>query len=410
VLLISLDACRADHLSCYGYSRKTSPFLDQLAAEGLLFTNAFVNTHGTPPSHTTIFSSLYQETHRVEYNVRPGFAHYRVPNEVNLLPEHLQRHGYTTIGVTGGGWLGRQFGYSRGFSTFDDQPTPRVGAGRLAKLVRRKAQTGRPIFAFLHTYEIHSPHAPPSPYRTLWGRFPTRIEGSDENLKAINAGRLRATESDVRALQAMYDGEIRYTDDVLREMFTELAGLGFFRNALVVVTADHGEELGERGAFLHGDRLYDDLVHVPLILRGTGVPRGKVDPNLASSIDIAPTILAAAGIRADALLEGRDLLTAPAADAVFAQLASRHYSIRTHRWKLIENTEPWSLELYDLQADPREHSNVADRFPHEAQALHDRLRAWRQSRPSLRFSDPPPVELSEETRERLHALGYLDGR
>ena len=409
VLLISLDACRADHLSSYGYSRQTSPFLDQLAAEGLLFSNAFANTLATPPSHTTMLSSLYQETHRVQFNARPGFARYRIPDDVTLLPEHLQRHGYTTVGVTGGGWMSSQFGYSRGFTVFDDQYfRPGVGSGRLTQLVRRHLQRGTPIFAFLHIYEIHSPHAPPPPYRTLWGSFPMRFEASDENLAAINDGRLRVTESDVRGIQAMYDGEIRYTDDALREMFAQLDGLGFFRNALVVISADHGEELGERGAFLHRGLLYDDLMHVPLILRGTGVPSGKVERSLVSSVDTAPTILAAAGIHADVPLEGRNLLATAPRDAVFAQYEGRLYSIRTRRWKLIENTQPPSFELYDLEADPRERANVVDRHRQEAQTLENRLRSWRQGLPSLRSSDSPPLEVNEEVKESLRALGYLD--
>lgn len=168
VLLISLDACRADHLGSYGYSRDTSPFLDQIAVEGLRFEWAFVNTHGTPSSHTTILSSLYQETHRVQLNDLKTLAHFRIPDEVRLLQEHFRDAGYRTIGVTGGGWMSAGFGYSRGFDFFDDRATTiEGGARRIVEQALQGANEGRPLFAFLHTYEIHSPYEPPPAYRSL---------------------------------------------------------------------------------------------------------------------------------------------------------------------------------------------------------------------------------------------------
>lgn len=407
ILLISLDACRADHLGAYGYPRETSPFIDSVAARGTLFTNAFVNTHGTPSSHTTILSSLYQETHRVGYDDRKGLARNRIPNEVALLQEHLQRNGYVTVGVTAGGWMSGEFGYERGFTAFDDQPKKGIGSARLVKLVRQYMGEGRPIFAFLHTYYIHSPYDPPAPYRRLWGSFPSRFEASSENLLAINAGKLAVTGQDVRFIEAMYDGGIRFTDDALRRMFAELERLGFFGNHLVVITADHGEELGERGAFLHRDLLYDDLIHVPLIFEGNAVSSGMVDRGLASSVDIAPTILRQAGVEPDVRLEGRDLLSSPAPESVFSQYAGRRYAIRTADWKLIANLEPRSLELYDLRNDPQERNDLAGGLSEKVKALEERLWAWREGLPTLGTAGPHEVEIDEREVERLRALGYL---
>lgn len=408
LLLVSLDSCRADHLGAYGYHRDTSPFLDQLAAEGLRFSNAFVNTHATPPSHATILSSLYQETHRVQFNERPGRERMRLTPEVPLVQEHLQRSGYTTIGVTGGGWMSAELGFGRGFTVFDDAPLGGVGAGRLLQHVRRHLGTGKPIFAFFHTYAIHSPYSPPEPYRGLWGALPGRIEPTNENLAAMNAGQLPFTPADVRRAVALYDGEIRHTDDVLRSVFGALAELGFLDDCLVVVTSDHGEELGERGGFVHRDLLYDDLLRVPLVLWGRPVPRGKVEHSLASSIDIAPTLLAAAGVRIPERMEGRDLLAAGGVERVFAQLEDRRYAVRTADWKLILNAEPPSRELYDLRSDPQERHDVAARHPALVQALEQDLRAWKAARPRLRPSTQPPVPSSEEVEEALRALGYVE--
>ena len=409
ILLISLDACRADHLGAYGYSRNTTPFIDSLAARGTLFANAFVNTLGTPPSHTTMLSSLYQETHRVQYNERQGLALARIPGEVTLLQERLQRSGYTTLGVTGGGWMAGKYGYARGFTAFDDRwKGEGVGAGELFRMVSRHATADRPVFAFLHTYYIHSPYSPPPEYRRLWGDIAGRFEATSENLYALNMGKLEASERDVRFITAMYDAGIRRTDDALRMMFANLRRLGFFDDYLVVITADHGEELGERGRFLHPGVLYDDLLHVPLILEGTAVPRGKVDRSLASGVDITPTILRAAGIEADAPLEGRDLLRSPAPDAVFAQFRGWRYAIRTQDWKLIAHQKPAALELYDLRSDPGERSNLVGELPEKAQTLERRLREWRRSRPSLQSLTAPDVEVSDDDVDRLRALGYVN--
>ena len=409
VLLISLDALRADHLTSYGYGRDTSPFLDAVAAEGVRFEHAFVNTHGTPPSHTTMLSSLYQQTHRVQFNDVPDMGHYRIPDEVPLVQEHFRDAGYTTVGITAGGWMKGELGYSRGFDVFADAAVGIADGARALVDAVRAAPDDTPVFAFLHTYEIHSPYSPPADYRSLWGEFPSDFEATSENLLAINAGKLPIDEAGVRFVEAMYDAGIRYTDDTLREMFAALDAIGFFDHHLVVITSDHGEELGERGAFTHRDLLYDDLIRVPLIVRGSGVPVGRVDANLASGIDIAPTLLAFAGIDVDAVHEGRNLLSDAdgAPDAVFSQYAGRRYSVRGDDWKLIVGITPPATELYDLRADPAERRNVAAQHPDTVQALNRRLDDWLAERPTLAAIVPRDVELSEDDLERLRSLGYL---
>jgi choline-sulfatase len=409
ILLISLDACRADHLGTYGYSRDTSPFIDTIAARGTVFTHAFINTLGTPPSHATMLTSLYQETHRVDYSPQEGPASYRLPAEVALLQEHLQRGGYTTVGVTGGGYLTREFGYARGFDAFDATARGQhVGAGKLLRLVERHGGGGQPVFAFFHTYSIHSPYSPPPEYRDLWGPSASRFEPTSQNLLAINKGEIEVSEEDVEHIVAMYDAGIRYTDDALRRLFANLDQLGFFTNYLVVITADHGEEFGERGGFVHRPLLYDDLLHVPLILEGTTVPRGRRDQSLASTVDIAPTILRVAGVETDAPLEGRVLLTSKAPGAIYAQSRSDRYAIRTNDWKLILNQRPRTAELFDLRSDPKERKNVVERYPDEARSLEERLWTWRRGLPAIESLPRPDLEVSGDTVERLEELGYVE--
>jgi arylsulfatase A-like enzyme len=307
VLLISIDALRADRLGAYGYAQPTSPFLDRLAVRGRVFEHAIVNTHGTTASHTTILSGLYQETHGVMLDgARGGVAVRQIPEEVPLLQETLRAHGWATLGVTDGGNAGRRFGFARGFDRFDDRGggveavTERL-AGWIAGAL--EARPDGPVFAFLHTYQVHSPYAPPRRYRERFG-VPAEAPNAGSRFLLRHARSARSLEPAVlRRISGLYDAEIRYTDDTLGAFFARLEALGFLERALVVVTADHGEEMGEHGGLLHRDLLYDELLRVPLILAGEGVEAGR-DRSLAGSVDVAPTVLAWAGVAPPRPLEG----------------------------------------------------------------------------------------------------------
>jgi arylsulfatase A-like enzyme len=413
VLLVSLDALRADHLSSHGYHRRTTPFLDELAAQGTRFSHATINTHGTPPSHTTMFSSLYQETHRVGMEeLSHSDKAPLIPAEIELLPEILRREGWTTVGVTGGAWMSSTYGFSRGFDHFSDQSEDAAdGANLVVDTIVTALASGRPVFAFFHTYEVHSPYRPPEGYVDLFGEFTSTIQPTWPSLRRINQGKQRLDQADLDFLVSQYDGEIRYVDDCLRELFRRLTEIGFLDNAVVLVTADHGEEFGDHGGLLHRDTLFEELVRVPFILWGHGVPAGVVDPALVSAIDIAPTLLAATGNEVPPAMEGRNVLapdTTPWADQrVFAQYGTRNYSVRTPRFKLIRN-QRGHLRLFDLTDDPRERRNLASARPELAADLDDELEQWRLGRPALGDAVSTTTELDPATEDRLRALGYLD--
>ena len=419
VLLISLDTLRADHLSCYGYHRQTSPFLDELASRGVLFENAFVNTHGTPQSHATILSSQYQETHKVMFQFLKGGRRASgvpanpVPSRVVQLQEILRGHGYLTLGVTGGGYMAENFGFARGFAEFhDDRDGVQAGTGKLISMVQRHAQDDQPIFAFYHTYEIHMPYTPPEQYRTIFGQFKSKFVPTYENVKPLKNDASALTKDDLEAVEGMYDGGIRFVDDTLRRMFSALGEIGFLNNYIVVITSDHGEEFGEHGGLEHASTLYDELLRVPLIMAGSAVPAGRVDERMASSIDIVPTILSYAGIEVDIPFEGVDLLAAPRESkdeqAVVSQFGNLMYAIRTRSWKLIQNMSPASVELYDLRKDPTEQQNVAEAFPDVKRSLEDRLSGWRDRLKSS-AADSGGVKLNQKQVERLRSLGYVEG-
>jgi arylsulfatase A-like enzyme len=414
ILLISLDACRPDRLGCYGHSRNTSPFIDSLAASGIRFESAFINTHGTPPSHTTMFSSLYQEQHGVQLDGAPPDGQVdRIPASVFMVQEILRGNGYITVGVSGGGNMNRKIGFGRGFVEYDDRPG-RASAqkNRLLELVDRHHDPARPLYMLYHTYEVHSPYQPPAPWDTHFGVYPSTVEPTSEFLLSIvNEAATALDDDDINHLLALYDGGIRFTDTVLEDLFAALEARGILDSTLVIITADHGEEFGEHGGLLHRGTLYEELVRVPLIMWGAGVPKDVVDQRLVSSIDLMPTILAAAGVEAPRAVAGRDLLSPDAApldeNLVFLQYGRRLYGVRSHRWKLIENTAKDSYELYDLETDPAELVNRYSEQLEVAAELSGHLEDWKSSIGEPR--DPTSAELSREELEQLEALGYVDG-
>lgn len=415
ILLISIDALRADHLGCYGYGRATSPFLDDRAAAGIRYANAFVNTHGTPPSHTTMLSSLFQESHRVGIaDTGGGEASLKVPNGLELVQEVLLREGWATVGVTGGGFMEERFGFARGFESFTDRArNVEQGTAMLVEAVALAIQSGRPVFAFYHTYEVHTPYLPPIGYRGLFGHGDCAVEPTADALVPIQATAIEhLTQDDFDCLAALYDAEIRYTDDTLRGLFDRLASIGFLDHAVVIVTADHGEEFGDHGGLLHRGSLFDELLRVPLIVWGSSVPRGIVADNLVSTLDLAPTILARAGLPPTPIMAGSDLLSLPAPDPsterVFAQYGSQLYGIRTHRWKLIVGGQWSNPMLFDLEADPCERVNVAHSHPEVSTELLAELAAWRKRQPRLELAQEPVGELPEQTEQQLRELGYVE--
>jgi arylsulfatase A-like enzyme len=413
ILLISIDALRADHLSCYGYDRHTSPVLDGLAARGTRFSKAFVNTHGTPPSHATLLSSLYQETHRVGIGAAPTVN--TLPTGVAMIQEILSAAGWHTVAITGGGFMSAEFGFSRGFDVYVDHAR-RVArqAEELVENIRPALRSGRPVFAFFHTYQVHSPYAPPKRFRRLFGEYGGSIEATSEALLEVHsdAGK-EFTREDFEFLESLYDGEIRYTDEVLGVLLSSLESIGFLDNAVVVVTADHGEEFGEHGGVLHGGKLFEEILHVPLIISGAGVARGVVDSALVSHVDIAPTLLTLAGLEIPEVMEGRTVFDPPAPERwndqrVFAQYGDALYCVRTPRWKLVQRIANQRVRLFDLHRDPRERRDLSARHPDLAADLLSEIEEWRARRPLVDLGEHREVELSEERIEELRALGYLE--
>ncbi len=291
-ILISLDTLGAKHLGAYGSRRPTSPFFDSLAKRGTLFENAYVQYPSTLVSHMSIFTSLYPQQHGV---YPPA---YRLSPAIETFPERFSEAGFHTAGHTEGGYVGGVYGFGRGFDEFSD---PRVEhTTDIEKTLEkglaflRRLDAGERFFLFLHSYSIHDVYEPPEPYASLfWQGGPPGSLGVLPILQ-VNAGLQSVDGPTIEYFEALYDGGVRYVDEVLKGFFDELGQLGLEDETTIIVTSDHGEEFMEHGRVGH-TQLYPETLHVPLLILHPDLQRERRVSDLVQSIDIAPTLLALAG-------------------------------------------------------------------------------------------------------------------
>ena len=389
VLLVTIDTCRADHIGCYGYRAAATPTLDGLAARGVRFSTAVAHVPLTGPSHTSILTSRTPLGHGVRDN-----GSYVLPPSVPTLAEAFRQAGYRTAAFVSGYPLKRRFGLDRGFDTYDDQ-LPRGKDARRTAYVERTADRTTdatlrwldappaphtaPFFLWVHYFDPHAPYEAPAEYAS------------------------RAA--------SPYDGEIAFVDAQLARLIQHVDVAAKGAPLLILVTADHGESLGEHGEDTHGIFVYDSTLRVPFILAGPGVPQGRVADTVARGIDVAPTLLDYAGL-AGTGMEGRSLRKAASGERLAdapAYAESLHpqlqygwaplHAWRTARFKVIEAPRP---ELYDLQGDPGE---AADRSQADPARL-ERMR--RELQKAMATTTPDAAQaVDAETAERLAALGYV---
>lgn len=309
-ILISIDTLRADHLGVYGYRRDTSPFFDSLAARGILFERATSQIPGTLPSHMSIFTGLYP----AEHGVYPPDS--TLSPAIETLPETFRRAGFRTGGFTAGGFMDGRYGFDRGFEAFDDTiPDTDKDAehvfGNGLEFLRGLKKDER-FFLFLHTYQVHDPYVPPRGYGNWFWKGPPppgTFPSTGPNLLDVNLGVRPITPEVVRYFEALYDSEIRATDDSLRRLFAGLRDLGLLEDTWIVITSDHGEEFFEHGKMVH-EQIFDECLHVPLLIlppaRDRAGPRRVRD--LVESVDIAPTLYELAGLAPRVRPSGESLL------------------------------------------------------------------------------------------------------
>jgi arylsulfatase A-like enzyme len=472
IVLLVLDSVRASNMSCYGYERPTTPQLDRLMAEeGTLFEQAIAVGCWTLPVHASLFTGRYPSAHGVT------LAKDALPEGSATLARRLGARGYRTACFSNNPYVSESTGLTQGFDTVEDlwrnnrlhgaersrasarlkQLERRGGAAkslaRAARLVKRPlsilktwrrwrshADSGAkltherirewlasnddtaPFFIFVNYMESHEGwksherYNPPRPYnrRFLGGRVSFwRVARLTSTQRGASQ---RRREEDLQITRALYDGAVNYLDDQVGELMSHLDSIGVLDDTVVIVTSDHGDSLGEHGHVGHRLYLYEQLVHVPLIVRfPPRFPSGSRIPHLVQLCDLHPTILELAGDGGTeasdfkSLLEARD--TAPHAFVVAENTAPKSLDnvvmrmFRDERFKYISSSHGRE-ELYDLIEDPGESRNLAGSEPSVQREMSERLREWE------RALDPAPLgseeaEYDDETMERLRGLGYV---
>ena len=304
VLVIVIDSLRARNLSCYGYERNTTPAIDSLAAEGTLWANCISQSSWTLPSMTSMLTGLTVRSHGAG---RRDDTEFMLHPEAPFLPNLARDRGYRTYGHFNVIYLDGDHGFSRGFDTFHCERETEASAGVVVDGFSDwlgSLEDGEKFFAVLHLFDPHMPYDPPAPFNTMFGPladpFRTRWLASEE-------GEILDPENRHHYM-SLYDGEIAYTDMEVGRLLARLRREGLAENTIVVVVADHGEEFLEHGRTFHGHAFYQEVVHVPMIISGPGVPRGVVDSSWVGLFDLSPTILGLLSSEPDPLIEGVDVL------------------------------------------------------------------------------------------------------
>jgi len=431
VVLISMDTLRADHLHCYGYPRKTSPALDRLAEEGTLFERAYAQAYWTLPSHISLFTSLYPDTHRV-----PSGTNQRLDRQIPTLASLLKKEGYRTEGFAVNGYfMSPKYGLDTGFDHYSLRFQDCRGYNR--RVARWLEDTGgQKFFLFMHLFDPHSdrrmlPYDGPEAYLNRFARGyekifkfgPDDFSGSSF-LYHVNKGDIRPSPEQVEYIKKTYDAGVLQADDHLAFLMKTLKRLDLLDHTLIVVSADHGEEFMEHGKMLH-KQFYEELIHVPLVFYypDGGVPKGKRALAPVENIDIMPTILDLLGIKNRGVMQGRSLVpifqnkTLPRKTLYGAVPNEAGQVVYEDPWKLILHKDG-SSELFNLRTDPDEMRNLQA----IEKAAHDRLVKMaigkRKEHGALlerivRRPVPPgwhgkAIELTSEEKENLKALGYLE--
>ncbi len=303
LIIISLDTLRADHLGCYGYRTETSPNIDAFASEGVQFDRAISQSSWTLPAHASLFTGFYPSVHGAVSKRRS------IPQSFLTLAEILRDAGYFTAAFTGGGYLNPIFGFRQGFMEYRHLHS--VDSDEVMEYLDRHA--GEPFFLFLHTYKIHNYHVPDDMMDRVQGDFGGEFEDLESIMSFVDRHLYVDLDDEswkrMEYLHSRYDVAIVYIDEQFGSLMQGLRERELADNTLIVLLSDHGEEFGEHRRTYHGGTLYNEQLHVPLIMKLTGViPEGLILDDVVELMDTFPTVLEYLGIQAAAGIDGRSLV------------------------------------------------------------------------------------------------------
>lgn len=384
VILITIDTTRADALGCYGNKHIQTPIMDALAQSGCRFENCYAQASLTFPSHSSILTGRIPPRHGVHNN-----STYRLHSDIPLISESFKANGYDTSAFIGSIILLKEYGLDRGFDLYDDHIVHYKEKKDKKTIVTRRAEVtldhawnwmkkqDKPFFSWIHLYDPHWPYEPPKPFSQAYADFP-------------------------------YYGEISYVDLQIGKLVKELKDSGKWSNTLLVITADHGDSLGEHEEKSHGFFCYKTTTHVPLIFSKPLVGnKGRVFTPLVSTVDIMPTILDFAGLTLPLGMDGQNLLESDPRTSyseTFIPLESFYFSpirsLKTENYSFYKSSE---YELYDLQQDPGELKNVVEQHPDIFSEFKKKMELIEAGS----LDEVQDVQLDQEMIEMLKSLGYV---
>jgi|Deesub1362B_J571_1020462.scaffolds.fasta_scaffold00064_4 arylsulfatase A-like enzyme len=466
VILILLDAVRFDHVGCYGYKRKTTPNIDRLAENGVIFENAFSHSSHTLESVPSLLTSTYPSTHNVKTITSA------IPDDILTLPEIFKSYGYKTAIFSTNPYISVVYGYGKGIDKFhcDDEKIIKINKtvlGHSFQILKKLSVLGRifepfsklnyflfssknlskstdpnfithkiikwikknkshPFFIYSHYEGGHSPYKVPKFYQKLFASDYSREPVINYPLKfglflPFEKGESLPKQK-LKNMIAQYDAKIFYHDESLGILFQELKNLNLQKKTIIIITSDHGEEFYEHEGWGHGHSLYEETIHVPLIFYCPGlIPKGKRIKEIVSLVDVFPTILSLCGInlKIPYKIEGLDLTPLfyaknpkPIRNFIFSELTQGENSawcLRTDRYKVIEIRFGIKRErlLFDLKADPNEKNNIYEEKKEIAIELLRKLNFIIQQAEEKSFS-PKKTELDIELKRKLKSLGYIE--
>ena len=415
IVLIILDAARADHFGTYGYDRDTTPHMDTLAAESAVFSQAFALAPYTRASVATLITGLTIQDHDVVDQTHV------LDTEATTLAEYLQSIGYRTVCYSASPQNSVASGSHQGCDVFREVW---VGATReewidphhLSELAREELtrESEQALFLMLHYVPPHDPYAPRAEFDIFGDEgYTGDFDGTLTTIRGINDGILNPSAADLEKIVSLYDGNLRMADDAVGKVLDTLRRRARWNDTIVLVLSDHGEAFAEHGRMGHNSTVYDEMLHVPLIIRlGDSIPE-YVDTNaLVTLADVVPTVLGRVGIQIPDALVGSDLFasnTFALERSLVARTAGKRpwFAYRTTAWKMIANDQDLrNWKVYNLEADPEETENLASESLDTALCLAALLRdGMTESR--LQLAGGEVSELSSEDEKALRSLGYI---
>jgi len=429
VILIVPDALRADHLGCYGYSRPTSPQIDEFAADALFFEKAMSNSPWTKPSMGSVFTSMYPYEHK-------AFSWMdNLPDERLTLAEVFRNRNYATFAIQTNPSITAKHNFKQGFQYYREMVLEKGEIVTSSFNAWVKKHKKKPFFAYLHYMDTHVPYNAPQQFSQIFGLKDDTLftPGEFKTMDVRLLGEMGLSKQDKQSLVNLYDAAIKYFDSNFARIVDNLKKLGVLNKTIIILTSDHGEEFWEHDGFAHGHTVYNELLHVPLIIGySPHLPKKRIK-SYVQLLDFFPTILSLVRIRNDFELRGRDLAAAALANKQINEeiliegilFGSERKAVLKDGWKLIENTGKKNkgtfhplgdltkyrypeyekgFELYNINQDFSEKHNLINNNPQIAANLKKQLFVFRMSLPDIKQQRKTKLK---EKLDDLKSLGYI---